>query len=333
MRWSFWVRMAVLGIATGEMSTSSGCNFNFRGWPQSHPRQDQLLATAIDPHLLMALPILIGSALILMLLWMYVGSVCRFVLFEAVLNGHVTIHEAWTRWKDQGARFFGFQVIMLILLMVAIGIIVGMLVLTIGVAALRNSAGGGFAALGGVILALLAMFIVMVPYLVVFVLAKDFAVPVMALEGATFNEGWRRVWAMVKSEPGSVAGYIGMKIVLAIAAGIMLGITLVIILLILAIPVGGLGFLAFMGLKGAWAGWNLYTITGAIVLGTIAISAIIFLIAFVSAPVTTFFPAYALYFFAGRYQPLHDRLFPPQPPTAVVEPTPVPEPPPEPITS
>jgi hypothetical protein len=86
---------------------------------------------------------------------------------------------------------------------------------------------------------------------------------------------------------------------------------------------------AVVVLGGITAGlkWNVYTITLAIVLGSILLSLIIYSVALVSVPAIVFFPAYSIYFFATRYPQL-DRLLHP---TAAMAESPAPsEPPPEP---
>ena len=50
--------------------------------------------------------------------------------------------------------------------------------------------------------------------------------------------------AQVKNEIGGYAAYIGMKIVMAIGAAIVLGIVSAIVFLLLLIPIGGLGAVA-----------------------------------------------------------------------------------------
>ncbi len=332
-RWSFWWRVALLGLFTGEMSSGGGCNFNIpSNWP---PRQggDQHLALLsrpfpnIDPHMLWVLiPTLIVAGTVLMLVLVYVSSVLRFVLLEAVLNGQIRIREAWERWNDQGVRYFGFQLaLMFVFFALAAAIFIPFVLIT-GLSAIKGGSAGLGAAVGAVFLFFLAFLLLLIPYMAVHVLAKDFAVPVMALEGTTFGQAWRKVWSMVKGEFGSVLGYFGMKIVLTIGAGVIFGIIGAIVLIVILLPVGGAGFLAVLAGKSAGLGWNLYTITLAVCLGIIVVLIVLSVIALISVPVAMFFPAYALYFFAGRYQPLHDRLFPAPPPAP--EPPPAPDTPP-----
>ena len=91
-----------------------------------------------------------------------------------------------------------------------------------------------------------------------------------------------------------------------------------------------MGVLAVFAGKAAGMTWNPLTITLIVAAGTLLVGLVIFVMAFVSAPVAVFFPAYGLYFLAGRYQPLHDRLFPPPPAPPVPEAPPEPPPTPDP---
>jgi hypothetical protein len=138
-------------------------------------------------------------------------------------------------------------------------------------------------------------------------------VPQMALEDIGVMEGWRRLWWMIKAEKGGYAAYIGMKIVMAIGAGIMVGIAAVILGLIIAIPTVGLSILAVITGKSAGLTWNAYTITLAVVVGCVLFAGFMYVVALISVPVVVFFPAYSIYFFAARYPALSTALYPAPP--------------------
>ena len=108
--------------------------------------------------------------------------------------------------------------------------------------------------------------------------------------------------------------YVGMKIVLAIGAGIVIGVASVILILILAIPTVGLAIIAALTGKTAGLTWNVFTITVAVVVACILLAIFMYLISLISVPAIVFFPAYAIYFFAARYRPLSLVLYPPPPP-------------------
>ena len=90
------------------------------------------------------------------------------------------------------------------------------------------------------------------------VLTKDFVVPQMALEGISAIEGWRRLWAMMQAEKSGYAVYIGMKIVLAIGAGIVIGIATILLGLLIAVPAIVVAIVTVMtGKTLAWSGMSL----------------------------------------------------------------------------
>ena len=153
----------------------------------------------------------------------------------------------------------------------------------------------------------------------------------MALEDISAFEGWRRLLPMLKLEKGGYAGYLGMKIVMALGTAVVVGIITFIVILILLIPVGGVGVVAVLLGKTAGLTWNLYTITLAVVVGCVVLAILLYVVSLISVPAIVFFPAYSVYYFASRY-PALDALLHPTPPV-IAQPTPIPPPfmPPEPI--
>jgi hypothetical protein len=165
----------------------------------------------------------------------------------------------------------------------------------------------------GLVLGGIALFLILLALLVVVgvinVMTKDFVVPQMALENIRVMEGWRRLWLWIKSEKGGYAGYIGIKIVLAIGAAIALMIVTLIAVFALLIIMGIVGAAALFGGKAAGLTWNPYTIALAVALGCIALAILIFVAALIAVPVIVFFPAYSIYFLAPRYSPLASLLW------------------------
>jgi hypothetical protein len=154
-------------------------------------------------------------------------------------------------------------------------------------------------------------------------LAKDFLVPIMALENLDFADGWRRLLAMIGLEKGRFAIYLLLKLVLAIAAGILFTIAAIVPALVVLIP----GVIAVVAGRAAGMGWNATTISLAIIFGSLLLLLLIYLVALVSVPATVFFPAYAIHFFASRY-PTLDALLNPAPMPPAPESLPVPPSPP-----
>jgi hypothetical protein len=313
-----WTRLAVVGLLAGEMGSGGlnlPSNFNI---PQQGGSHRHLLGSglgSIDPAVYAGLiAVLVVSALVFMVIMMYVSSVMRFILFDSVLAKECHIRQGWSRRQGPGWRYFLWQ------LGFALATLAGMVVL-LGIPAALAFAMGWFTAprehlvgliLGGIVLFILAV-ASFVTIAVVHVLTKDFVVPQMALEGISAMEGWRRFWPMLQAEKGGYAVYVGMKIVLAIGAGIVIGIASLILALMVAIPVAGLVIGGVFAGKAAGWTWNAATITLAVVVGCVLVAALLYLLALIAVPAIVFFPAYSIYFFAPRYRALSLVLYPPPP--------------------
>jgi hypothetical protein len=334
-RFGQWTRLAVVGLLAGELGSGGGFNGSNFNIPQHPGASRHVLASGlpgIDPALLAGLiAVLVLAALTFGIIMMYVSSVMRFILFDSVMAKQCHIRQGWSRRQGAGWRYFLWQLLYLLAMLGGFVVLVGV------------PAGFAFAVgwlkepkehllplvLGGIVLffVLLIFFVAMT---VIFVLTKDFVVPQMALENIGALEGWRRLWPMIRAEKGGYAGYIGMKIVMAIGAGIVVGIATLILGLIIAIPTVGLSILAVLTGQTAGLTWNVYTITLAVVVGSVLLAIFLYLIALISVPVIVFFPAYSIYFFAARYPALSAVLYPapPAPPQIPLGAAPPYEPPP-----
>jgi hypothetical protein len=331
-RFGQWSRLALVGILAAELHVG-GCNFgNFGGsWPRV-PRksQNEILPSGMPPIISEHIAQFIGlivvgvfAAIILAFVFLYISSVFRFILFDSVLRRQCSIGEGWGKWRRAGGRFFLWQIVFQIAAWMFLLVVVG-LPLALAVAAgwtidLRQHIGR---LIVGVIL-LVGLFVVFVlTAAVVQVLAKDFLVPLMALEDLDFADGWHRLLAMIRPEKGRYAVYLLLKLVLSIAAAIIFSIIAIIPALFVFVPVA----VAVIAGHAAGMRWSVTTISLAIIFGTLLLLLLIYLIALVCVPATVFFPAYAMYFFASRYPNL-DALLQPAPSPAPELP-PVPESPP-----
>lgn len=311
-RWGFWWRLAILTILTGEYS---GGNFNLPADLGERGGSKDFLARAwpFGPE---ALPIVIGlgiALLGLMLVLIYLGSVLRFVLLDAVLNGRYRLREGWDRWHGPGTRFFwwalGYMVVMLAVL--------GFFVLLVVGSVTGMKLGKGTSVLLFVFALLAGLFALALAALT-WVLTKDFVVPIMAFERVGALEAWSKLWAMIRGDFVAYLGYIGMKIVLAIGAAIAVGIASVILLLVLLLPAVVFGAVIAVGLK---LSWTPATIALAVVVGGVALAFLMWLLALIATPATVFFQAYAIQFFGTRYAPMRQVLYP-EPPAPVPPPAP-----------
>jgi hypothetical protein len=336
----------LVGILAAELHVG-GCNFGNAGsgrWPRiPHKTDNGFLPSGTPSGLLSFNPahipahisehiaqfiglivVAVFAAIVLGFVFLYISSVFRFILFDSVLRRHCSIGDGWGKWRRAGGRFFLWQILFLIATWLSLAVLVGVPV-TLALAAgwtsdLRQHLGRMIVAvllLGGLIL----VFVLTIT--VVQVLAKDFLVPLMALEDLGFADGWHRLLAMIRPEKGRYAVYLLLKLVMSIAAAILFSIIAIIPALFIFVPAA----VAVIAGHEAGLGWSVTTISLAIIFGTLLTLLLIYLIALVSVPATVFFPAYAMYFFAARYPNL-DALLHPVPTSPAPEVPPVPESPP-----
>ncbi len=328
-RFGQWTRLAVVGMLAGEMG--SGGSFHFpTNFPSQTGTSRHFIAQGlprIDPAILGGLiATLVITGTVLFIVLMYISSVMRFILFDSVLTRECRIRQGWSRRQGAGWKYFLWQLGFLFVAFAGA-------IVVLGLPAAFAFGMGWFNSprehvlplvLGGIVVFFLTFaFFLLVG--VVHVLTKDFVVPQMALEDIGAVEGWRRLWPMIRAEQGGYAGYIGMKIVLAIGAGIVIGIVSLILGLIVAIPAAAIGIIAVLTGKTAGMTWNVFTITLAVVVGCILLAIFLYLVSLIAVPAIVFFPAYAMYFFAARYQPLSLILYPPPPQTPPLM-SPIPQP-------
>jgi hypothetical protein len=325
MRYSLWWRFAVIGALAGESAGGGGFNqgLNIPSRARDH------LAFAASPSTwwfdrvapeVIAMAIVV--ACLLAVIFLFISSVMRFILFDAVLRGRVAIRAGWSRWKNEGAQFFLLHIAYTIFLLFSAGAL-----LLIPVIPIFRHGGFQLARLEWpevllVIFGFVVFFVWLVILLVIWVLLKDFVVPMMALEGLTPMDAVRKVRHLVNRNFGSFSGYIGMKIVLSVGAGVLFGIVDFMIIFACLIPVG---ILAAMGIAiGAGAGLTWHdplAIVLAIAFGGVALAIVIYLVALVNSPAVVFFQSYVIHYLGPRYLPLEAVLNPPPPPAPPASPT------------
>jgi hypothetical protein len=325
-RFAQWARLAFVGLLAGEMSSGGGCNFSV---PINNHSRGTGTRTFLDPtwpsqltnpftnHPALTIGLITSAIVILFVLtvlFTYISSVMRFILFDSIVTRECRVRSGWVRRKRPGLRLFWWQILF------GLACMAGFLVV-FGIPLACTAALHWFAHprehLVGLILGGLVLFVLLFIFIlfigVVRVMTKDFVVPQMACEDISAMEGWRRLWLWLKHDKGGYAGYIGMKIVLGLGASIAMVIVSVIVLLVLLVPIGGAAFAAVLVAKAAGWTWTVYTITLAVILGTIALTILVSAGALVSVPVVVFFVAYSIYFFAPRYAQLASLMWPPPP--------------------
>ncbi|HUJ40215.1 MAG TPA: hypothetical protein VLW54_06695 [Candidatus Acidoferrales bacterium] len=321
-RMATWSRLALIAVLTGEVggggwSSVANSNLTSGGQPgnklASPPFPWMEEGMKYLPYLLVGLVALVCLGIVML----YVQSVFRFVLFDAVLRTRYGIREGWRRWKEAGSSFFLWQLTLGLLSLAVTAVILGLPAYWVWRTKLYEHAEENIGLLIGVGLIVFAIWIgVFLAGALVELGARDFVVPVMAMERVRVMEGWRRVLPMLGAEKGKFVFYVVMKIVLSIGVGILLGFAAAAVFIAALIPLGIVGAAVFVAAAAGGLGWNAYTIAATGVAGMLVVLGLFYLMGFAYAPGMVFFQAYALEFLGARYARLGAELAPPAPPRA-----------------
>lgn len=332
-RFGLWARLAVVALVTGEAGGIGGGG-SIPNLNNNRGGGDQFVATArlfsepgwdqIQPYLGW---IVLGAvlALAVLFLWIYSDSVYRFILLDTVVSGQCRLREGWRRWREAGRRYFVWVIAFGFGAFLVVGVVAGIPALLAYRAGWFEKPEENLGRLigGGILLALVVVAMVAV-FAIIDMLGRDFLIPVMAFEDVGAMEGWERLLAIMGAEKSAYAVYVLMKIVLAMGSAIIFAIVNLIVILILLIPLGLLGLAGYFIASGIGISWDISTELVVAGVGLLAFAGILYVVGFVYAPGLVFFQSYTLEFFASRYGPLGNRMFPPGPAAPPASPLPTP---------
>jgi len=287
---------------------------------------------------------IVAVAMLLSLLFAYISCRFRFILLDTVLAGTSNIGRGWRQYSRQANEFFCFWVI---LTLASWGGLYFMVIaplwraLKSGVLSQGDPLSAIFAVFGSMFLALMLFGLV---FAIAATLAYDFVVPMMALENHSVTTAWLRLKDMIAAEPGAFAGYMGMKLVLHIGAGIAITIAFLVGFLILLIPGAIIAIVGIFGVAALKSAGGIGIVLGSVLVVLLALvgaalvgAALVMLLGMMtSAPSAVFFTSYSLYFMGGRLPRLGAILWPALPPTftpPTLTPPPFTPPQPPPLTS
>lgn len=237
--------------------------------------QEYLLQNS-DPIFLSILLIFAGG-----IAYVIISSIFQFVFVDCLSSDTIILTRTLTIRIGKGVRLMIFYLFLLGI--VSLAAIVLSLLFFVPVLT------GGDASMVDLLIALITVLVLvillLIPVWVLAILTADFVVPVMILDDTGIIAGWRSTLTLFQGNERTIAMYTGLKIVLIIASGVVLGAMAIII----SIPLGLLGDLAsaedgIVPLQSTDAIISLLMGTGAMVLTSLVLL----------VPVITFFRYYSL---------------------------------------
>ena len=258
----------------------------------------------------------LGIAFSAFMFWLfYLGARLEFVVFDIVLLQEKFVAPSWKRHAHQTWRWIGLK----LLLSLAIAILFGP-IFYLGFRSLQQNMllmTPGQPPSPEFFRTLISFYALVSLPMVLAILSSslltNFVLPSIALENTTAREAMRRFGELIRVEPGAVALFAVLKVVLAVAAVIAAEMLSILAVLILCIPLGLVAFLGGLLLRSAGDAGHLVMIAGGILLAIVGGIMMFYALIFALGCIHVFFQAYALYFLGGRYPLLGDMLEPPSP--------------------
>lgn len=246
---------------------------SFPGFPTNIPRLYGLVIA------------ITGILLVIAFLFVLVGSIMEFVFVQSIRTREIRIRKTWgERWR-QGVRLFGFR--LLVGLSLA-ALVVGLAVFVLS-PIVRGPTGTGLSIALIVLLIPVAFFVGLFAALVN-AFTTLFVVPIMLLEDAGVLAAWRSLWSSIRAEPTQYAAFALVGFILYIAAGIIVGVVVVIPAFVLLLPVAPIALAGLSLLPGL-------PIVGVLLLlvaAAIYLTALLAVVAVVQVPVLSFIRYYAM---------------------------------------
>ncbi len=279
---------------------------------------------------------LILGVVVLTGLYLWIFHLCsriQFAYFDILVNRGQFVAPAWRKYGPQSLSWTGVKVLLgtLAMALSAIPMLAFVRRVMPLFLSLRNFQPGqppNMKIIGAFYAGYGLLLIVLGSLYLLSSLLTDFILPSLALEDTGIAEGFRRMAALIRNEPGQFALYTLLKVVLGLtaymAAIIAWEIVFILASFLLALVVLAIGFvLHAVGVPTA-----ILTVLGFTIAAAWYLFAVVYSMMLAIGPVLTFSDAYALYFLAGRYPLLAELLERSTPPPANVYPNPYPPYPP-----
>lgn len=309
-----WLKLSLICLLLGGGTPSAAFNWSLGSLPGNIGFREltaRLRDTLAAHTWLIAMATVAALGVVVGLL--YLRSVFRFALVDAILHRSVRLRASLRETRRLGRSYFRW------LLVAVIGI---SLALIVGGAAafpyLRAASAAGLRSVAFwmiLVAILLADVAIGLAAGLLIVLTDDFVVPIMYAEGLPVFAAWRKLASKLKAEPGPFTVYVFVRFCVAVitsAAMLFLLFPLLVGLFSGAIITGTLVVLTLHLLGLVWT-WNPLTIAVSASGLAVVISLVLAVLSVVGMPAQVLIQDFGIRFIAPRF-PSVEALLPPSPP-------------------
>lgn len=242
------------------------------------------------------------------LILLYVSSRFQLVLLELVASRQTYIAPLWRKYGRTTWRWIGLKVAFFLSMLLVVAVIASPGIVFF--VRRMHGTGGPFSGLSFPLIFLLIAtgFLILVVLFAAYALLRDFALPFLAFEDVSIAESLRRLRAMLAAEPGDIALFLLLRLLLGVIFAIGGEMVVALGLLLSIIPFALVGGGLWLALHKAGAA-GIAVLVGLAIVGGLALFCwmVVVLIGALGS-VYTFIQAYALYFLGGRYPLLGNLL-------------------------
>ncbi|RMF89203.1 MAG: hypothetical protein D6733_06790 [Methanobacteriota archaeon] len=274
IRRGYWLKLALVTLL-GGIGTGGAFGFGNPFQSLGNPRfqEDPELAALVErlgdflAQNTGVILIAMGLLFLFILFLSYLHSVMQFVFFQDVVEGGVELLGDIRRHLGRGLSLFVFGLVLWVamLLFMALGALPLLLIVSVDA--------GPFATIMGMMSMMIFTVAVVLLSALAYLLAVDFAVPIMFFKGKGIWASYSEVLRLIKKDVWQFVVYIILRVVLGIAGGILYMLITIPVMVLWALVIGVLGIVALAG-----AGSLGITLGGIGPLGWILILTVLFLI-------------------------------------------------------
>jgi hypothetical protein len=308
-----WLKLGLVAIFAemgGQFIAPPFGNFSHHG---SQTSGIGAIAGGITPLLV---EILVAAAVVGLLIGLgllYLGSRLQLVLMDLVATRTTFVRPAWHRTASRTWRWIGGKVVFFLIVFAGVAVLAAGPILYFVRSMPAGNGQLGAAFVGSFILFFLALFFLILLIMLAIWVLRDFVLPFILFEDASFGDALRRASALIRNEPGPVLFYLFMKVVLSMAAGIAAELCIFAVAAVAAIPTGLVAFGLWTALHHSGPFGTVTMYIGFALLGVLFVAALLVAIVCLGGATLIFYQAYALYFIGGRIPQVGILLQPPPP--------------------
>jgi hypothetical protein len=215
------------------------------------------------------------------IIYVIISAVFQFVFVDCLSSSRILLTRTLRIRMGKGVHLVGFYLFLLaIIILAAIGVSFLMIF-----PHLSLPAPNPIHLLVAIVETLILLLIILIPVWIVAILTADFVVPVMIVDDTGIIQGWRRVLSLFQGNWGNATTYTGLKILLSVISGVILGI----IIFLISIPLDLAGAILRVENGNAASPSLLALIPVILGAGTMILISLLLLV-----PVITFFRYYSL---------------------------------------